>query len=149
MCYRSHLNIFYIWLQNTPSITNVYAVIATCFVTNSCNLLITYTHKKLWVWKLFSQPWNVCIFSAVRTNWCFPFIVPHQLNRELNALRTQQWSNFSLRPLIVTAVSNLKDKRLPLSPEGKLSDDVTSTAVWRVHTRPEQSIVWLEIWWEI
>jgi hypothetical protein len=55
--------------------------------------------------------------------------VPHQLNRELKALRTQQWCNFFSGPLIVTAVSNFKDKQLPLSPEGKLSDDVTSTEV--------------------
>jgi hypothetical protein len=59
----------------------------------------------------------------------FPFILPHQLNRQLKTLRTQYCSNFSLPALVVTAVSNLKDKQLPLSPKGKLSDDATSTAV--------------------
>lgn len=68
------------------------------------------------------------------------------MNRELSASPTQQCCNFSSGPLIVTAVSYFKDKQLPLSPEGKLSDDVTSTEVWRVRTRPDQSIVWLEIW---
>jgi len=141
------MNISSIWLyNNTRSVTNVHAVITTSFVTNSRNLLVTYTHKKLWVWKLYLQPWNICVFSAVRTNWCFPFIVPHQLNREINASLTRQCCNFSSGPLIVTAVSNFKDKQLPLSPEGKLSDDVTSTEVWSALTRPDQSIVWLEIW---
>jgi hypothetical protein len=121
----------------------LHAVITIRFVTNSWNLLVTYTHKKLWVWKLNLQPWNICVFSAVRTNWCFPFIVPHQLNRELNASLTQQCCNFSSGPLIITAVSNFKDKQLPLCPRRQIK--------WWRHqygslkgayaTRPEYSVI--------